>query len=159
MEPQIGFLKVCGPGIVKARDIKLPNTIQCVDPEQYIATLSYNGNLEIKFILSEGKNYSTQVIPPLKLLSLSPEISNSDMSLFSKSQPLSKSQSPVFNQNQNLITNSKNSLDFNLNQNQTNNNHTDMTFKSINLKKEKNFQKEHSNLEQFDRKKTQNKLF
>ena len=159
MEPQIGFLKVCGPGIVKARDIKLPNTIQCVDPEQYIATLSYNGNLEIKFILSEGKNYSTQVIPPLKLLSLSPEISNSDMSLFSKSQSLSKSQSPVFNQNQNLITNSKNPLDFNLIQNQINNNHTDMTFKSINLKKEKTFQKEHSNLEQFDRKKTQNKLF
>jgi DNA-directed RNA polymerase alpha subunit len=159
MEPQIGFLKVCGPGIVKARDIKLPNTIQCVDPEQYIATLSYNGTLEIKFIISEGKNYSTQVIPPLKLLSLSPEISNSDMSLFSKSQSLSTSQSPVFNQNQNLITNSKNLLDFNLNKNQTNNNHTDITFKSINLKKEKSFQKEHFNLEQFDRKKTQNKLF
>ena len=159
MEPQIGFLKVCGPGIVKARDIKLPNTIQCVDPEQYIATLSYNGNLEIKFILSEGKNYSTQVIPPSKLLSLGPEIVNSGMSLVSQSQSLSKSQSPVFNQNQNLITNSKNSLDFNLNPNQTNNNHTDMTFKFSNLKKEKNFQKEHSNLEQFDRTKTQNKLF
>lgn len=66
-EPQIGFLKVCGPGIVKARDMKLPPLIQCVDPDQYIATLTSNGNLEMKFIISEGKNYIVQTISPAKL--------------------------------------------------------------------------------------------
>ena len=59
-DSQIGFLKVCGPGIVKARDIKLPTSIQCVDPDQYIATLASNGRLEIRFIISEGKNYIVQ---------------------------------------------------------------------------------------------------
>ena len=68
-EPQIGFLKVCGPGIVKARDMKLPKSIQCVDPDQYIATLAANGNLEMKFIISEGKNYIVQTISPSKLSS------------------------------------------------------------------------------------------
>jgi DNA-directed RNA polymerase alpha subunit len=159
MEPQIGFLKVCGPGIVKARDMKLPNTIQCVDPEQYIATLSYNGNLEIKFSISEGKNYSAQSMPPLKLGSLSSEVSNNNISSSSRSQSLSKHQSRVFNENENLIAKPQNSLSFNLNQDQTNNNHTDMTSKSINLEKEKNFQKAHSNLEKFYRKNTQNKFF
>jgi DNA-directed RNA polymerase alpha subunit len=158
MEPQIGFLKVCGPGIVKARDMKLPNTIQCVDPEQYIATLSYNGNLEIQFSISEGKNYSAQSMPPLKLMSLSSEISN-NISSSSRSQSLSKSQSRVFNQDENLIAKPQNSLAFNLNQDQTNNNHTDMTSKSMNLEKEQNFQKAHSNLEKFYRKNTQNKFF
>jgi DNA-directed RNA polymerase alpha subunit len=66
-EPQIGFLKVYGPGIVKARDMKLPPSIQCVDPDQYIATLAFNGNLEMKFIISEGKNYVVQTISPAKL--------------------------------------------------------------------------------------------
>lgn len=66
-EPQIGFLKVCGPGIVKARDMKLPPLIQCVDPDQYLATLTSNGNLEMKFIISEGKNYIVQTISPAKL--------------------------------------------------------------------------------------------
>ena len=56
-EPQIGFLQVQGPGIVRASDIKLPVSVQIVDPEQYIATLLYDGLLKIKFIISHGKNY------------------------------------------------------------------------------------------------------
>ena len=63
-ESQIGFLKVSGPGIVKARDIKLPTSIQCVDPDQYIATLADNGSLEIRFIICEGKNYIVQTTSP-----------------------------------------------------------------------------------------------
>ena len=56
-EPQIGFLQVQGPGIVRASDIKLPISVQIVDPEQYIATLLYDGLLKIKFVISRGKNY------------------------------------------------------------------------------------------------------
>jgi DNA-directed RNA polymerase alpha subunit len=66
---QIGFLKVYGPGIVKAQDIKLPSAIQCVDPDQYIATLASNGTLEIRFIISEGKNYIVQTTSPSDLSS------------------------------------------------------------------------------------------
>lgn len=68
-ESQIGFLKVYGPGIVKAQDIKLPSAIQCVDPDQYIATLTSNGTLEIRFIISEGKNYIVQTTSPSDLSS------------------------------------------------------------------------------------------
>lgn len=56
-QPQFGYLQVQGPGTVKAKDLKLPVSIQCVDPEQYIATLSYNGNLNLKFVICQGTNY------------------------------------------------------------------------------------------------------
>lgn len=56
----IGYLRVRGPGVVRAADLKLPPFIQIVDPEQYIATLAEDGFLNMKFILSEGKNYILQ---------------------------------------------------------------------------------------------------
>ena len=58
--PQIGYLKVRGPGIVRASDLKLPPFIQVVDPEQYIATLAEDGLINMKFIISLGKNYILQ---------------------------------------------------------------------------------------------------
>lgn len=59
-QPQIGYLRVRGPGIVRAKDLKLPPLIKCVDPDQYIATLADNGVLNMKFYVSEGKNYTIQ---------------------------------------------------------------------------------------------------
>lgn len=56
-QPEIGFLKIQGPAIIKAGDLKLPIFVQCVDPDQYIATLSDNGVLEMKFMICEGKNF------------------------------------------------------------------------------------------------------
>lgn len=57
--PQVGFLNVKGPGIVRARDLKLPNFIYLVDPNQYIATLTINGSLSMKFVIACGKNHIT----------------------------------------------------------------------------------------------------
>lgn len=57
--PVYGYLKTYGPGIVKAKSFKLPAYIQCVDPEQYIATLSYDGFLSLKFVLIQGTRYSS----------------------------------------------------------------------------------------------------
>ena len=59
-KPMIGYLKVKGPGIVRAKDLRLPPFIQLVDPEQYIATLSENGVLNMKVVIMEGKNYIIQ---------------------------------------------------------------------------------------------------
>nr|AYQ94394.1 RNA polymerase alpha subunit [Chloromonas rosae] len=56
---QLGYLKSKGPGIVTASDLKLPPGIQCVDPDQYIATLSEEGILNIKFHINEGANANT----------------------------------------------------------------------------------------------------
>nr|YP_009184585.1 alpha subunit of RNA polymerase [Treubaria triappendiculata]ALO62661.1 alpha subunit of RNA polymerase [Treubaria triappendiculata] len=56
-KPQLGYLKVQGPGVVRAKNLKLPPCIHCVDPEQYIASLSENGFLNIKFKIEKGKNY------------------------------------------------------------------------------------------------------
>lgn len=56
-QPQFGYLKIQGPAVVKAGDLKLPLSIQCVDPEQYIATVAYDGVLNIKFFICQGKNY------------------------------------------------------------------------------------------------------
>ena len=55
--PQIGFLNVKGPGIIRSRDLKLPFFINCIDPNQYIATLTNNSQLNIKFLIHSGKKY------------------------------------------------------------------------------------------------------
>ncbi len=73
----IGFLKVNGPGVVTARDIRLSPLIQCVDPDQYIATLSFNGTLEIRFLISEGNNYIIQKKPSSSLAGALFQTSNS----------------------------------------------------------------------------------
>ena len=55
--PQIGFLNVKGPGIIKSSDLKLPFFINLIDSDQYIATLTQNGLLNIKFLIHSGKKY------------------------------------------------------------------------------------------------------
>ncbi len=59
-QPEIGFLKIQGPRTIKSCDLKLPTFIQCVDPDQYIATLADNGVLEMKFMICKGKNFLVQ---------------------------------------------------------------------------------------------------
>nr|YP_009774558.1 alpha subunit of RNA polymerase [Aphanochaete elegans]QJA13749.1 alpha subunit of RNA polymerase [Aphanochaete elegans] len=58
--PQVAYIHCKGPGVLRASDILLPSFIQCVDPEQYITTLSYNGVLKMKLIIRQGKNYLVQ---------------------------------------------------------------------------------------------------
>jgi DNA-directed RNA polymerase subunit alpha len=47
-----GYIRIYGPKIVKASDIILPNALICIDPTQYIATLSSIGDLQIKLRLA-----------------------------------------------------------------------------------------------------------
>jgi DNA-directed RNA polymerase subunit alpha len=63
-KPLFGYLNVRGPGIVRASDFKLPPHIHTVDPDQYIATLNENGNLSLKFTISDVLN--THEFFPLK---------------------------------------------------------------------------------------------
>lgn len=56
-EPVFGYIETIGPGIVRACDLKLPFFIQCVNPNQYIATLTQTGFLKLKVVIQEGKNY------------------------------------------------------------------------------------------------------
>lgn len=56
-KPQVGYLRVRGPGVVRASHFHLPSFIQCVDPNQYIATLSDNGFLNMKFIIEYGNKW------------------------------------------------------------------------------------------------------
>nr|QUO98991.1 RNA polymerase alpha subunit [Oedogonium crispum] len=60
---QIGYLQIQGPCIIKAKNLSLPPHIQCVDPEQYIATLSEDGSLNMKFIIRQGKHSLIHVTP------------------------------------------------------------------------------------------------
>lgn len=53
----IGYLKKTGPGVVYAKDLRLPQGIECVDPNHYIATLSDKGNLNMKFQIQIGKSW------------------------------------------------------------------------------------------------------
>lgn len=58
---KIGYLQVQGPATVCANDLKLPLGVECVDPTQHIATLSRDGLLVVKFLVSGGaKNAKLQ---------------------------------------------------------------------------------------------------
>lgn len=89
-EPQIARLEVQGPAIVRASDIKFPVSVQTVDPEQYIATLLYDGVLKMEFQICRGKNYIVQT--PLGLKNHGP-ISGStraEINLIKRSQLLKR---------------------------------------------------------------------
>nr|YP_009725396.1 alpha subunit of RNA polymerase [Trebouxia lynnae]QHO63902.1 alpha subunit of RNA polymerase [Trebouxia lynnae] len=87
-EPQIAFLEVQGPAIVRATDIKLPVSVQSVDPEQYIATLLYDGILKMKFIICRGKNYIVQTPLGLKIPDSISEATQAEIDLTKPSQVL-----------------------------------------------------------------------
>ena len=76
IKPQIGYLKARGPGIIRASNLNLPPFIQCVDPDQYIATLSNDGFLNMKFIIQ----YSNKWISNQHLKGLSSSRSNDRLS-------------------------------------------------------------------------------
>ena len=59
-KPQVAYLNIRGPKIILADDIRLPSKIECVDPTQYIATISSDGNLKIKIFICQGKRYCLQ---------------------------------------------------------------------------------------------------
>jgi len=56
-QTQVGYLQVRGPGTVRASDLQLPPTLECVDPDQYICTLNEQGSLNVVFTVEEGKNF------------------------------------------------------------------------------------------------------
>lgn len=56
-KPLYGYLNVRGPGIIRASDFKLPPLVQCVDPDQYIATLNENGQLTLKFQIADYQTF------------------------------------------------------------------------------------------------------
>lgn len=87
-KPILGYLQVRGPGKIYASDLKLPKNIQCVDSTQYIATLSQNGALNIKFLISEGSAYQIQTPKDIQEFILRNE---NDITINS-----TKSKSPVF---------------------------------------------------------------
>lgn len=54
---QIGYLKKTGPGIIYARDLRLPPGICCVNPNHIIGTLSDTGHINMKFEMQFGKKW------------------------------------------------------------------------------------------------------
>jgi DNA-directed RNA polymerase subunit alpha len=47
-----------GPGIITAKDLELPEEIELVEPNQYIATVSINKIIEMEFVIKSGEGYS-----------------------------------------------------------------------------------------------------
>jgi DNA-directed RNA polymerase subunit alpha len=56
-ENQIGRLKIYGPSVVTADLIQLPSTLEIVNPNHYIATISTSNLLEIEFKFEYGTGY------------------------------------------------------------------------------------------------------
>ena len=92
--PAVGYLTVRGPKTARARDLKLPNGVCCVDEDQHIASVSANGVLTIKFVVSAGKNYvsphspSAQTLAPSLFQPKMREGSTTPLALRASGQPL-----------------------------------------------------------------------
>jgi DNA-directed RNA polymerase subunit alpha len=56
-EGQIGRLKIYGPSVVTADLIQLPSTLEIVNPNHYIATISTSNLFEIEFKFEYGTGY------------------------------------------------------------------------------------------------------
>lgn len=68
---EIGYLQMQGPAVIYANDLKLPAGIECVDPTQYIATISGEGSLVVKFLIGGKKGWrdsNTGILTGDKLL-------------------------------------------------------------------------------------------
>jgi DNA-directed RNA polymerase alpha subunit len=57
-KPLYGYLNVRGPGKIRVSDLRFPPMVQCVDSDQYIATLIENGKLTLKFTIEDFQNSS-----------------------------------------------------------------------------------------------------
>ena len=55
-KPQVGFVNISGPGILRAQHLHLPKGLKCVDPSQYLATLEIDGRLTFKLFFSPNWN-------------------------------------------------------------------------------------------------------
>ncbi len=58
-ESVLGRLNVTEPGIITASSIELPEGIELVDPQQYIASLTTKSDLKMEFLIAQGQNYIT----------------------------------------------------------------------------------------------------
>lgn len=97
-KPIYGYLKVRGPGIVRVSDLKLPPHIQYVDPDQYIATLNENGDLSLKFLISDFWNSQL----PGKKQKMMPEFDNEDSPKFEKTSKFEESSFSISEKTKNL---------------------------------------------------------
>jgi DNA-directed RNA polymerase subunit alpha len=57
-EPVLARLTYHGPGIITANDIKLPEEISLIEPNQYIAVVNSNKTVEMEFWIQVGEGYS-----------------------------------------------------------------------------------------------------
>jgi len=104
---QIGYLQIQGPCIIKAKDLSLPPYIQCVDPEQYIATLSEDGFLNMKFIIRQGKHSLIHVTPGYDCSIVNGKLNNNNsyinslslLNIYSKNLIIDPSFNPVIKVN------------------------------------------------------------
>lgn len=59
-KPQIAYLNCQGPKTLYSRDLKLPPSIQCINSNQYIATIANDGVIKAKLFICQGRRYCLQ---------------------------------------------------------------------------------------------------
>ena len=92
-QPQIGYVRLKGPAVVRAGDLKLPFFISCVDPDQYITTLTEHGDFHCTVLINSGKHY----------LNHTPDSSTYDERVAILKQQKMMLESPTFRKNQRLF--------------------------------------------------------
>jgi len=57
-ESSLSRLVYHGPGIITSKDIQLPENVELVDPNQYIASVNSSKIVEMEFLIEVGEGYS-----------------------------------------------------------------------------------------------------
>nr|YP_009492361.1 alpha subunit of RNA polymerase [Stauridium tetras]AWI68970.1 alpha subunit of RNA polymerase [Stauridium tetras] len=112
-KPFYGFLQARGPGIIRASDLKLPSSVISVDPNQYIATLTTDGILNVRFTICEGV---TNMQNLKKEYQKSKNIIEKDFSWFVNNEKSKKDEhsSLLLSKSEEVKQNSKNNISLNL---------------------------------------------
>jgi DNA-directed RNA polymerase alpha subunit len=105
---KVAYLRERGPCIIKASDIILPPGIQCINPDQPIATLAEDGILNMKIYINEGKGFLKQKQKNLDLAEIKQRNhiqKNLDLSSITDASPYTPpSKASGFNNNSQLNT-------------------------------------------------------
>jgi DNA-directed RNA polymerase subunit alpha len=85
----VGYITARGPATITGHDLLLPPGIQCINPDQVLARVAGDGNLNLKIRVSSGKKYlvqsgrSTQTLRvPRTLGKLRKKVSTTQRNLF-----------------------------------------------------------------------------
>ena len=92
----IGYIRKRGPATITGHDLLLPEGIRCINPDQVLATVAADGNLDLKIHVASGKKYIVQSGRSAQKIEVSLEPKTNKLKLPPKPKKVSKTTRNLF---------------------------------------------------------------